>query len=69
MSVNKKRRDRLVALTIFGVIAFNYPLLAIFDRRETVFGVPLVFCYLFGFWLLFVIVTALIAKKPLLDHP
>lgn len=61
MSANKKRKDRLVALTILGVIALNYPLLAIF-------GVPLMFFYLFGFWLLFVILTALIVKKPLSDN-
>jgi hypothetical protein len=41
---------RLVALLFLGVLAFGYPLLALFNLPETVFGVPVLYAYLFAAW-------------------
>ena len=40
----------LIALAIGGVLALNYPLLSLFDRGTSVFGIPLPFLYLFFVW-------------------
>jgi hypothetical protein len=31
-------------------VLFNYPLLSIFDRPSEVFGIPLIFAYVFFAW-------------------
>jgi hypothetical protein len=45
-----ERADRRVAVALLGVVLFCSPLLAIFDRDLTVFGVPLLWAYLFAGW-------------------
>jgi hypothetical protein len=42
--------QRLVALFFGGALLFNFPLLALWDRDATVFGVPLFPAALFIAW-------------------
>ncbi len=56
-SVEQRRRrtdarteQRLIALFLFGIVAFGYPLLEMFSARAALFGVPLVYAYLFAAW-------------------
>ena len=44
------RAQRLVALCLLGVLLFNYPLLAVFNVPATVFGIPVLYAYLFVVW-------------------
>lgn len=44
------RGQRLAALCLFGVALFSYPLLAVFNVRGTVFGIPLLYAYFFVAW-------------------
>jgi hypothetical protein len=44
------RNERLVALFLFGLLLFNYPLLAMFNSPTLVAGVPKLYLYLFGAW-------------------
>lgn len=50
MSLRAEHADRLVALFVLGCLVLTYPLLALFNRSGTVFGVPLLYVYLFGVW-------------------
>ncbi len=52
------RNDRLVALFLLGVVAFTPPLLRVFGSAATLFGLPLLFIYIFLTW---AAVVALIA--------
>ncbi|MBF0172657.1 MAG: hypothetical protein HQL83_04310 [Magnetococcales bacterium] len=65
----KRRNDRLVALVILGMVALNFPILSLFSREEIVFGIPLLFLYLFGFWLLFVLMIAMIVTRKSGEKP
>ena len=57
--IEKKRlNDRLIVLLLVGALAFNYPLLALFDRSSCWQGIPVLFLYLFGFWFVFIILLA-----------
>lgn len=49
--------QRLVAMFIAGVLLLNYPLLSLFDRPLSLFGLPLLHVYLFVVWggLIFVV--------------
>ena len=55
--------QRLVALCVLGWLLFNYPLLALFDRAATCFGIPLLYAYLFAAWALFIGLLAFIVEN------
>ncbi len=42
--------ERLVAVFLAGFVLFNYPLLSLFDRGVAVFGIPLLYAYVFVAW-------------------
>jgi len=44
------RNERLIALFLFGLLLFNYPLLAMFNAATLVLGVPKLYLYLFVAW-------------------
>lgn len=51
MSEEARRRDRLVVLTMVGLVLFNPPLLGLFGQSErTLFGWPLLYVYVFAVW-------------------
>jgi hypothetical protein len=50
--------QRLAALFAAGWLAFNFPLLGIWDRDASVFGIPLFPAALFLLWLALIAVLA-----------
>jgi hypothetical protein len=54
---------RLVAIFLLGVLLFNYPLLALFNRMVLVFGVPLLYAYIFVAWALLIGLAALVVER------
>ncbi len=46
----KINRERMVALFLLGVLAFNAPVLLLFNIDAYVFGIPLLYVYLFVAW-------------------
>jgi len=59
----KRQKERLIVLPLVGVIALNYPLLSLFSRARLLFGVPLLYLYLFAVWLLFIFCVAVVLGK------
>jgi hypothetical protein len=39
--------QRFVALCMLGTLLFNYPVLALFNVSRTIFGVPVLYAYIF----------------------
>ena len=58
---------RFVALFLLGAVAFNPPLLAVFDVDTLVLGVPLLYVYLFAAWAVLIALVRLVAKGS--DEP
>ncbi|MDA7089150.1 hypothetical protein PH586_22480 [Pseudomonas sp. SA3-5] len=56
------RAQRLVALFMLGCLLFSYPLLALFDSGGEVFGIPLLFAYLFVAWALLIVAMILVVE-------
>jgi hypothetical protein len=54
--------QRLLALAAAGVLLFNFPLLALWDRDVLVFGVPLFPAALFALWALLIGLLALLIE-------
>ena len=59
-----RQRQRLVALFLLGCLLFNYPLMYVFSIDGRVFGVPILFAYLFSAWAVLIALIALITEKP-----
>jgi hypothetical protein len=54
---------RLVAAFLLGLLLFNYPLLALFNRAVVVFGIPLLYAYIFLAWALLIGLLALVIER------
>jgi len=54
--------QRLVALFLLGFLLLNYPLLDLFARGGEVFGIPLLYVYVFGVWALLIGLMALVVE-------
>ncbi|TCO82637.1 hypothetical protein EV699_10429 [Plasticicumulans lactativorans] len=56
-------RDTVVALALAAALGFNYPLLAVFDRLAGVSGIPVLYLYLFAFWLAVIVLAAWVVPR------
>ena len=63
MSKTNIKSPRLIALFLLGCLFFNYPLLALFNVPSQVFGIPLLYVYVFGAWILLIGLLALVVEK------
>jgi hypothetical protein len=59
MTPKARKNKRLVGLFLMGCILFNYPLLSLFNLETMIFGVPLVFFYVFTGWALLILLAAI----------
>jgi hypothetical protein len=53
-----RMRERLLAAFLFALLALNPPILSIFSARLFIFGIPLLFLYLFLVWAAIIVVLA-----------
>jgi RsiW-degrading membrane proteinase PrsW (M82 family) len=56
----RSRSQRLIALALLGVLALNYPLLAVFTDARLFLGIPVFYLYLFFVWGTFILLCALV---------
>jgi hypothetical protein len=55
--------QRLAALCMLGALLFNFPVLALFNLPAAVFGIPVLYAYLFIAWALLIGLMALMAES------
>ncbi len=55
--------QRLVALFVLGCLLFSYPLLALFNRGGTVWGIPVLYAYLFAVWVALIVAMILVVER------
>ena len=63
MTKSSRRGPRLVGLFLLGCLLFNYPMLALFNVRASVLGIPLLYAYLFAAWSLLIVLLALVMER------
>jgi len=63
MTKTSRRGPRLLALFLLGCLLFNYPMLALFNVRASVFGIPLLYAYLFAAWALLIALVAIVMER------
>ena len=64
MKESDVRSQRLAALCLLGFLLFSYPLLAVFNVRATVFGIPVLYAYFFVTWAALIALMALVVERP-----
>jgi len=63
MNRSRLTGSRLVALFLLGCALLNYPLLSIFDRAADLFGVPLLYAYVFAAWAGLIALMAVVIEQ------
>jgi len=58
-------RQRLVGVFLLGLLLLYSPALTLFDRAVEWGGFPLSYLYLFGVWLLLVVLTAITVETDI----
>jgi uncharacterized membrane protein len=58
-----RKNERLVGVFIVGIIVLNYPVLSLFSKVKLVFGIPLLYLFLFLVWAIFILCMALILER------
>jgi hypothetical protein len=56
------KSQRFVALCMLGMVLFNFPVLALFNVGGTLFGVPVLYAYIFAAWAALIALMALAAE-------
>jgi hypothetical protein len=57
------KEQRLVALFLLGAFLLNYPLLNLFASPNRIFGVPVLYAYVFAAWALLIALMALVVER------
>jgi len=53
----RRRQDAALVLPLFGVVIFITPIFTIFTKDILIFGAPLPFLFIFGFWFLLILLA------------
>ena len=62
MTEFESKGQRFAALSMLGMLLFNYPVLTLFNVPDALFGVPLLYAYIFAAWALLVGLMALVVE-------
>jgi hypothetical protein len=63
MNEFESKGQRFIALCMLGMLLFNYPILALFNVPGTLFGVPVLYAYIFIAWAILIALMALVADS------
>ena len=59
----ESKGQRFVALAMLGMVLFNFPVLALFNVGGTLFGIPVLYAYIFLAWAALIALMALVAER------
>jgi hypothetical protein len=54
--------ERLAAAFVLGWVLLNYPVLSLFARSGDIAGIPLLYAWVFGTWILVIVIMALVIE-------
>lgn len=55
--------QHLTALFIIGFLLLNYPLLHVFSIDRTIFGIPVLYLYVFICWTILIVLMGVIVER------
>ncbi|MCS6945964.1 MAG: hypothetical protein RMK97_11230 [Sutterellaceae bacterium] len=63
MGKPEKHAQHWVALFMLGCLLFNYPILALFNVAGMIFGIPILYAYIFAAWAALIALMAWLAER------
>ena len=63
MGETDRKGQRMIALCMLGCVLFNFPVLALFNVPGALFGVPLLYAYLFLAWALLIALMGWVVER------
>ena len=63
MNEHNLKGQRLVALFLVGCLLFSYPLLSIFSQDGMVWGIPILYVYIFLAWTALIGLMAMVIEN------
>lgn len=67
--MRQQSREYITVLFVGAGLAINYPLLELFNRPVTLFGIPLLYFYLYCIWLVLIIVLIIVVERSEVPEP
>ena len=61
--------QRLVVLFLLGCVLLNFPVLGLFERAARLLGVPVLYAWIYGVWLLLIAAMAFIIEHRAEPRP
>ena len=55
--------QRLIGLCLLGFVLFNYPILALFNVPASLFGIPVLYAWIFFAWAVLIAAMAWIIER------
>ncbi len=55
--------QRLIGLCLLGFVLFNYPILALFNLPASVFGIPVLYAWIFFAWAVLIAAMAWVIER------
>jgi hypothetical protein len=61
--LKKRHEQKLVILALALLVVLNIPVVYIFDTGAAIFGIPLLYAFIFFVWLLAIVISYIILSK------
>jgi len=58
-----KTSERSISLFLLGLLAFSPPMLLIFGGEASILGIPSLYAYLFGAWIVLIALVRILAER------
>ena len=63
MTPDSIKGRRLVGLFLLGFVLFNYPIISLFNIESELLGIPIIYHYCFGAWLLVIVLIRYVTRN------
>ena len=63
MTPESVKGRRLVGLFLLGFVLFNYPIISLFSIEADLLGIPVLYYYCFGVWVLMIIAIRYVTRN------
>lgn len=61
--MKKRHQQKLVVLSLLLLVLFNLPIILLFDSSDSLFGLPIIYVYVFSVWLFLVLISLIIVER------
>jgi Ca2+/Na+ antiporter len=60
---NKRNNQKLIFLAILLLVLLSYPFISLSNKAQLLFGIPMLYLYIFIVWIIIIIISYRIVEK------